>query len=177
MPDHTVIIHIKGYWREKDQSEIPERSGLLFVYESKFHEVEKTADLLKLIYIGSNDDIRSLLSDPGCQSIWDAHIAKGNSKCFAFAEVEQYYRKRVHAAYIYCLRTPGNLHQLNDHYPFENLTLVTTGNTAFIEPVIMARKNRAFSSDNPEYLAGRVPIPVRAVNLFNRIDEEKRIAI
>ncbi|NCA75428.1 MAG: hypothetical protein EOM90_03750 [Alphaproteobacteria bacterium] len=177
MPDQTVIIHIKGYWREKDKLEIPERSGLLFVYESKFNEVEETADLLNLIYIGADENIRSIIEDPGSHENWDHYIASGNTMCFAFAETDQQYRKRVHAAYIHCLRPPGNYNQLCEHYPFETLTIVSTGKTALIDPVLLARKDRPFSSRIPDRFGARVSIPVRAVQLFNRHDEEKRVAI
>lgn len=177
MPDQTVIIHIKGYLREKDKMEIPERSGLIFVYESKFNEVEKTADLLNLVYIGASENIRSIIEDQATQKNWEPFNAPGNTLCFAFAEVAQQYRIRVHTAYIHCLRTPGNYNQFYEHYPFENLILVSTGKTAFIEPVLLARKNRTFNSGMPDCSGARVSIPVRAVQLFNRHNEEKRVAI
>ena len=172
----TIIIHIKGYWREQDKVEIPDVSGVFFVYESKFNLTDETVDILRLIFIGYGDHLNPVIHDEANQSIWKAHVREGHELCFAFADVEKGLRKRIQTAYIQRHKPPANV-QTGEPFPFDNTTLVSTGKTAMIDPVITARKNMEVNHESGNDQINRQTIPVRAMSLCNRTRDEKRIAI
>jgi len=163
MADATIIVYINGYWNDHDKQDIPDHSGLFFVYESKVNSIDNTIDLLRLLYIGEAENIRNRIMSHEKYSVWLKSLNPGNELCYSAGLVEEPFRHRVEAAYIFCEKPA-----LNDSHPysfnFDRTTLITMGKTALLRSIISLRKNQ---SDN-EYFSPSLfqgdPIPVRAIH-------------
>ncbi|MCK9204770.1 MAG: hypothetical protein M0P58_10120 [Bacteroidales bacterium] len=164
MPDQTIIVHVKGYWREKDRINLPESPGVFFVYEASFHSSDETVDLLQLIYIGSASNIRSRILQPEVTAWWKEFVSVDHELCFACAEMGNTNQERVKSAYNIS-QCPPAFCNTNQEFSFDTTTLVSTGKTALLPSVITVRKNiNPATGRNAHTLQGDI-IPVRAVPL------------
>jgi hypothetical protein len=164
MAEQTIIIHIKGYWRNQDKMDLPEQAGLFFVYEANYNPTDQTVDLLKLIYIGDADNIKSQILHREHESSWMDHVAAGHGLCFGCAAIDNYYRGRARAAYVITHQPPANNNSA-EVFQFDTTTIVSNGNTALINPVITARKNKAVADEILLSTNRKEMIPVRAVQV------------
>ena len=164
MAEQTIIIHIKGYWRNQDKLCLPVHAGLFFVYEANYNSTDNTVDLLKLIYIGEADNIKSQILHRERDSNWMEHVAAGHELCFACATIDNHYRERARAAYILTHNPPANSNSA-EVFQFDTTTIVSNGNTALINPVITARKNKPAADEILLTANRKEMIPVRAVQV------------
>jgi hypothetical protein len=176
MAEQTIIIHIKGYWRDKYKTDLLEHSGIFFVYEAKYNEGDQTVDLLKLLYIGEADNIKARILHHEGYSSWMDHLEPGHELCYACAGVDIYYRERIKAAYIITHKPPANKNS-QDVFHFDTTTLVSTGKTALINPVVTARKNKPTTTDVVMINQRKEMIPVRAIHVFSRRSNDRQLAI
>ena len=164
MAEATIIVHINGYWRESDISNILTHSGIFFVYESKYNPDENTVDLLNLIYIGEAMNIRERIRTHDKYLIWKNIISPGNELCFATGSVEDYFRERVKIAYVFGNNPAANNGHISQ-FPFDNTTLISTGKTALLKPTLTVKKNFPRYTEDPSVLFQRDLVPVRSVQL------------
>ncbi|MEI6683037.1 MAG: hypothetical protein WCO44_10445 [Bacteroidota bacterium] len=176
MSEQTVIIHISGYWREESKSEIKKSPGLFFVYETHGKEGDQSLDLLRLIYIGETDNIRAAIADHDSHNAWQKSIKPGNELCYAVAQVDSFLRKRVKAAYVLTHKPPANP-DTQAPFPYDKTTLLSTGRTALINPVITLKKNTPACSDTAMYRLRNEMIPVRTTRVFSFASPARRYAI
>ncbi|MCK9219404.1 MAG: hypothetical protein M0P47_05050 [Bacteroidales bacterium] len=162
MAEQTIIVHIKGYWREQHKQELPETGGIIFIYEAIYNSIDDTADLLKLIYIDSAENIREKVLTHELADTWMKFLNPGNELCFAIAMTEEQHRERIKLAFIASHFPPVNgLSPI--YFPFDTTTLISTGKTALLSSVITVRNhpNSLFPA------SGLIPtsnwIPVRSV--------------
>jgi|GEM_PF-435037 len=176
MSEQTVIIHINGYWREQNKSEIKKSPGLFFVYETHVKEGDDSLDLLRLIYIGEADNICATIAEPDYHNAWQQHIRPGNELCYAFAQVDSYLRARVKAAYVLTHKPPANSEKKSS-FAFDKTTLLSTGRTALINPVITVKKNTPVYSDTALQRLRNEMIPVRTARVFSFSMAARRYAM
>ncbi|MEI7661266.1 MAG: GIY-YIG nuclease family protein [Bacteroidota bacterium] len=175
MAEQTFVLHISGYWRDQNRTGLTRAPGLFFVYESRFDEGNQTVDLLRLIYAGEADNVRDRIMDHEKYPAWQGYLAPGNELCYAFAPVEFYYRERVRAAFIINHKPPANA-GFEGFFPFDKTTLVCTGRTALIDPVITVRKNTGVYPETAQLRQQNKMIPVKAVNILEHIIPSQRFA-
>jgi len=176
MAEQTIVIHINGYWRDQHKSSLPECSGLFFVYEASYNVTDQTADLLKLIYIGEAENIKARVFAPEYRLSWMTHLAPGHELCYACAGVDKPLRERAWAAYILTHKPPANTH-VQGAFHYDTTTLVSTGKTALINPVVTARKNKSKSMEALVWAQHKEIIPVRAVQIYSDHPNERRLAM
>lgn len=170
MAETTIIVHINGYWREEDLSNILTHSGIFFVYESIYNPDEHTVDLLNLIYIGEALNIRERIRTHDKYNAWKNLIKSGNELCFATGNVEDYFRERVKIAYIFGNNPVGNNGHINQ-FPFDTTTLISTGKTALLKPTLTIKKNlpRYFKETSSSIQQDLVP--VRSVQIEKHVEK------
>ncbi len=176
MSEQTVIIHINGYWREGNKSEIKKSPGLFFVYETHVKEGDYALDLLRLIYVGETENIRATIMDPDGYNTLQKHIKPGNELCYAFAQVDSFLRTRVKAAYVLTQKPPANS-DMKDPFPYDKTILLSTGRTALINPVITVKKNTPVSSGFSMHRLHNEMIPVRTAQVFSFSTAARRYAM
>jgi hypothetical protein len=166
MAEQTIIIPIKGYWRDQHKRELAGSPGIFFVYEAHFDESQQTVDLLNLIYIGAAVNIRRRILEHEGYNYWKRYISPGNELCFAYASVDSKLRERVKAAYILSHKPAANPY-VSEPFLYDKTTLVSTGQSALMNPVVTVYRN---TLSQPETFAAHQRndlIPVRAVHLIN----------
>lgn len=176
MSEQTIIIHINGYWKEKEIQSVPVNEGLIFIYEAHFNHQDNTVDLLRLIYLGSSEELIHDAGFAGRVETWRSAVGKGHELCFARADVARNLIERVKAVYLYRLKPPLNT-DAPQPFVFDTTTLITTGHTALIDPVITIRKNRNPAGEDSNPAAERKTIPVRAIQLSAVRETKKRFAV
>ena len=149
--------------------------GLFFVYESRFDQDNQTVDLLRLIFIGEAENTMNSMTDHANYPVWQGYLAPGNELCYAFTPVECYHRERVKAAFIINHKPPANT-GFDGFFPFDKTTLVCTGRTALIDPVITVRKDTGVYPETAILRPQNKMIPVRAVNVLEHIIPSQRFA-
>ncbi len=176
MAERTFIIHISGYWRDQHKTDIRKSSGIYFVYESHFSEIDQHVDLLKLIYIGEAENIRARILDHERYPSWLTCVSPGNELCYAYAPVDTFYRERVKAAFVHMHKPPANPVP-DGPFLYDKTTLISTGRTALVNPVITMRKNTAAFPETAMFRQRLEMIPVRTVQVFNQIVPVRRYAV
>jgi len=164
MAETTIIVHINGYWREVDLSNILTHSGIFFVYEAKYNPDDHTVDLLNLIYIGEALNIRERIRTHEKFTVWKKFIDSGNELCFATGNVEDYFRERVKIAYIFGNNPSTNNGHINQ-FPFDTTTLISTGKTALLKHTLTIKKNFPRYFEDPATIVHTDLVPVRSVPL------------
>jgi hypothetical protein len=176
MAEQTIVVHINGYWRDQHKTNLPRHPGIFFVYEADYNKEDHTVDLLKLIYIGEADNVHARILNHELHAAWMKHAEPGHELCFAYANIDSYYRTRTKAAYIITHKPPANKNsQVEFHY--DTTTLISTGKTALINPVVTARKNRPVAPDSERPNQRKEMIPVRAVQVCNSNMNDRCFAV
>ncbi len=163
MAEATIIIDINGYWREEDLSIILSHPGVFFVYESKFDPDELTVDLLSLIYIGEAQNIRERIRTHEKLNLWKTLIQPDSELCFATGDVEEYFLERVKTAYVFGNNPVANYGHVTQ-FPFDTTTLISTGKTALLKPILTIKKSFPKYIVDPSLLQQNL-IPVRSVQV------------
>ncbi len=176
MADQTIIIHINGYWRDQSKTDLTQSAGIYFVYESRFNKGDQTVDLMKLLYIGSSDNIREGIREHPEYASWIDLLAPGNELCYATAGCDRIYRERVRSAYIVSHHPVANA-PLPDPFLFDKTTIISNGRTALINPVITVKKSAAAYSGSTMFRHLKEMIPVRTLQVFHPGGMERRFAV
>jgi hypothetical protein len=175
MAEQTLVVDINGYWRDQQRKILVENSGIFFVYEAKYNDTDQTVDLLRIIYIGHDASIGQFLLSSELRQEWLQMIEPGNELCYATAAVDNYYRTRVAAAYIFAHLPPVNK-EYTTAFPFDRTTIISTGKTALLYPVITATRSTLQKTDPPGYMKRRKMIPARAIPLLKEPEKPMRFA-
>lgn len=175
MAEQTLVVNINGYWRDQQRKNLVENSGVYFVYEAKYNDADQTVDLLRIIYIGHDANIGQLLFSDELRSEWLQTVEPGNELCYATAAVDSYYRARVAAAYIFAHLPPANK-EFTTAFPFDRTTIISTGKTALLYPVITATRSTRQKTDPPGFVKRSKMIPARAIPLPREINKPLRFA-
>ena len=100
MATQIFNINIEGYWREKNKEGIPNQSGVYFVYEAIYNNVNDTVTLLHLIYIGEAEDVRQRIKTHTKYDQWLLNIKHGNELCYSTGYIEESQRERNHVRFF-----------------------------------------------------------------------------
>jgi hypothetical protein len=141
MAEQTFNQIFDGYWREQNKSDIPKSSGVYCVYECTYNKIEKKVKIHKLIYIGESGDVNSRIANHEKLEDWKKHVRQGNELCYNFSHVEEYYRERVEAAFIYHHKPPENTEYVNN-FPFDKTIVKSTGKTALLDEFFVANTTK-----------------------------------
>lgn len=131
MAEQTYSIAFDGYWRDKNKSGIPSKSGVYCVYECRYNAVSKTVSLKKLIYIGEAGNVSDRIANHEKYQAWKEHVGPGNELCFSFGAVPSASRERCEAAMIFKHKPPENSEYLSS-FPFDKTTISLSGKTALL---------------------------------------------
>lgn len=126
-------MNIEGYWLDTQIDDIPDDSGVYFVYEGTFDEVLNIDSIHKLIYIGESAWVRDRIMKHERYDDWKKHVRPGNTLCYSFGPVSDHYRRRVEAAYIFRHKPPEN-DEYRDIFPFDQTTINSSGATDLLDP-------------------------------------------
>lgn len=115
----------EGYWRERNKSGIPARSGVYSVYACRYSTVNNTVSIRKLIYIGESANVRDRIDGHERTANWRRHLQPGEELCFNFAPISVD-RERVEAALINHHKPPEN-DEYKHSFPYPQTTVSTSG--------------------------------------------------
>jgi hypothetical protein len=127
-----INVEIKGYWRDKNKTALPEHSGIYFVYESIYNPEDNTVALKRLIYIGESADVKDRILKHEMYSTWKRYVEAGSELVFSSGPVDPVNRNRVEAAYINYHKPPANTSCLNS-FNYDQTTVVSTGKVKFLD--------------------------------------------
>lgn len=121
-------LDFEGYWREKNKSGIPDKSGLYCVYTCTYNKPEKTVSIHNLLYIGQSESVMSRLSNHEKFDMWNAELKSGETLCYSYTSVPLADLDRCEAALIYKHKPKINTEYVNN-FPFLKTTIQLTGKT------------------------------------------------
>lgn len=85
--EYNIIF--KGYWRNENQENIPEVSGIYLVYKCIYNSETKTVKLNELMYIGQAENIRTRIVNHEKIKAFLAECKTGETLCYSIAEVKK----------------------------------------------------------------------------------------
>jgi hypothetical protein len=128
----TFNINIVGYWREIHKAGLPTHSGIFFVYENKYNEGLGTVTLVRILYVGEADNVRTRITGHELQDKWKECINSGNEICYSTGSVPPGVRTRIKAAFIFKLQPELNSN-FKDEFPYPQTTIIAAGKTNLLE--------------------------------------------
>jgi len=133
MAEKTFNQTFDGYYRDINKEHIPEISAVYFVYTCTYNPNADTVSIEKLIYIGESNNIKSRIFNHDRYKDWLKELKNGQTLCFSYTSVDNLYRNRLEAAYIYKHKPPLNIEYVNN-FPFDRTTVISQpqDKTAFI---------------------------------------------
>ena len=131
MADKTFELNIFGFWRDKNIICIPKHPGIYFVYEVTYDRNTDSVSFRRIIYIGEAEDVNYRILKHEKYSDWLKYINFESELCYALAQVENSYRERIEAAYIYEHKPPAN-EEYTDKFPFNKTRIKSTGDTELL---------------------------------------------
>jgi hypothetical protein len=174
MAEQTFVVNITGYWLDRQRYNMTESAGLVFVYEAKYNEADETVDLLGIIYIGEAANVTEKLNSADLQAEWRSLIKPENELCYACASVDNHHLIRVAAAYVNTHVPPGNK-EYTESFPFDQTTVISTGRTALLYPVITARRNTLQMHHTPNHFRRSIMIPARAIQILHEPKHSRKL--
>lgn len=133
MAAETFNIKIDGYWPDIYKNNIPNHSGVYFVYGSTYNIVANIVNINKLIYIGESDKVYDRILNHDKNNDWKKYVRPGDTLCYSTCPVSEAYRMRVEAAYIF-RHTPPENDEYIDNFPFDQTTVNSSGKVALLDP-------------------------------------------
>lgn len=133
MAAETFNIKIEGYWADSQKDNIPNHSGVYFVYECNFNEVAKTFNIHNLIYIGESDEVRDRIVNHEKYYDWERYVRPGNTLCYSTGPVSETYRERVEAAYVFRHKPPEN-EEYTENFSFDQTKINSLERTDLLDP-------------------------------------------
>ena len=131
MATKNFKINIQGYLRDINKSGLPSHSGVYFVYAATYKQSNNSVSIKRLIYIGESENVNYRVNNHEKYDEWKKHLLSGEDLYFSTGQVEEYYRERVEAAYIFEHQPPVNKEYKNS-FPFDQTTVVSTGKTSLL---------------------------------------------
>lgn len=132
MAEQTFNQNFEGFWIESNKSGIPNKSGIYCVYECTLNVKENTVIIHKLIYIGESGNVNYRVANHKKLEIWKKHVRKGNELCYSFSKVDDSYRERVEAAFIYRHQPIENT-EYKHNFPFEKTIVESNGEIELLD--------------------------------------------
>ena len=162
MSEQNIIVDIHGYWRETEKINLHHHGGIFFVYEAHHYLMDNTIDLLRLLFIEEVEDLQTNFRNQERFGHLKEFLSPTNELCFATAFVAEQFRTRATLAYILTHLPPANTNRLS-HFPYETTTIISTGKTALLQPVITIKKTNGNHAQVPlSFQSGKI-IPVRGI--------------
>lgn len=134
----TYKIHIEGYWRDKNKQGVPGYSGIYFVYTSRYNDTNDTLSLIKLLYVGENENVRDGITQNISFAYWRSFLANGEELCFSVAEMASAGRTAVRAAIVHELKPPANT-EFKDSPWQTGFEVLLTGRTRLLPDHLMVQ--------------------------------------
>lgn len=122
---------LKGYYRDTNKGCIPNVSGIYFVYTGFYDTIEKGVDLHNLIYIGESIDIKDRLDKHEKYFDWLKKCGDTEELIFSYTKVEETYRERLEAAYIYKHQPIINT-ECKESFNYDKTRVISSVKTKFL---------------------------------------------
>jgi len=132
MTEKTFELYIMGYWRDKNIICLPKLPGVYFVYETTYNRDRDALLVKRLLYIGESEDVYERILKHEKYTDWLKYLRFGNELCYSMAQVENAFRERIEAAYIYEHKPPAN-EEYTDKFPFNKTRIKSTGDTELLK--------------------------------------------
>ncbi len=134
MAEKTFIQEFQGYWLESGIKNLSTNSGVYGVYRCKYSKEKDTVSLKQLIYIGKADDLNDRISNHNKWKDWRTYLKAGESLCFCYTLVDEYYNERVEAVLINFNQPPENI-EYKEAFPFDKTIVNCSGKHEFIKKI------------------------------------------
>lgn len=128
----SFSLHIEGYWREIHKNGLPAFPGIFFVFETKYNILNGTVSVLKIIYIGEDNNIKERVANHPLYAKWKSYVNEGNELSFCAARADAANRTRIKAAFIFNRKPIANP-DYKDSFPFDDTTILVAGRTLLLE--------------------------------------------
>lgn len=99
MKKYNLIF--KGYWRDCNQENVLEVSGVYLVYRCVYNADSKTVRLVELMYIGQADNVRMRIANHDKYDLFLSECEANETLCYSVAEVAKSDLNIVENALIY----------------------------------------------------------------------------
>lgn len=139
MADKTFNQTIEGYFTDINKAYIPSVSGVYFVYICSNSINSENLILHSIIYIGESEDINVRINKHEKYEVWKSYLVNGQELCFSYTEVDNYYRNRLEAAYIFRHKPTVNTEYV-DSFPFDRSIVLSSGETIYIDKDFTVKK-------------------------------------
>jgi len=123
-------LNYEGYWREENFNSVPTSSGLYTFMECTHNKTNNTVSLLKILYIGKADDLRSRITGHEKLDEMRKSIRTGNELCVNIAAVNQDI-DRIENAQIFHHKPPFN-QNLKDSFNYDTTAILNCGNYSLL---------------------------------------------
>jgi excinuclease UvrABC nuclease subunit len=133
------IIEFRGYWRAGNERDLPAEGGVYCVYEAKMVLATGKLTPLKLIYIGSAENIKKQIINHPSKDKWKEHVGRDHHMCYSFAPVEAAKRKYIEAALVFAHKPPANT-MFKDTFPYDRVHVLVSGNVGLLKPFVTVRR-------------------------------------
>lgn len=129
---HDYTLEFRGYWLDRNKSELPAEPGIYCVYAANYYPSKDTVSLKKLLYIGKAVNVRTRHVDHEGLPSWERKLSAGQMLCYSFAPLGKHSLMICEAALIYkCQPICNDLGK--DSFLHEPTHVVTKGRNALLE--------------------------------------------
>ena len=98
---HDYTLEFRGYWLDRNKSELPAESGIYCVYAATYNQTKDMVSLEKLLYIGEAVNVRTRHADHEGLPSWERKLGAGQILCYSFAPLAKRSLMICEAALIY----------------------------------------------------------------------------
>lgn len=130
----TLEIVIEGYCPLHKCNELPECSGIYFVYTGFYNPLTKRLNIGDLIYIGESGNIRERICSHEKMDEWKSYLVNSfTTLYFSISPLSEEDRKRAEAAYIYHHKPIVNT-EYKENFPFQMTRIISEGDIINLDP-------------------------------------------
>jgi hypothetical protein len=141
MAKESYTIKFDGFWREGNERDVPQASGIFCVFEARMVLATGQLKPLKLIYIGEADNGRRRITSHPLREEWKKLLGRDHHLCYSFAPVPKEARKRVAAAMIHHHKPPANTKYL-EVFPYDRTNVLTAGKVAMLGSLVTVHRSK-----------------------------------
>jgi len=141
MSAKTIYLIFDGYWPEHESGKIPTTSGIYVVYEGAHDPAVGGVAPLRVLYIGSAENVQARITGHEKWSEWRRQCQLGSLVYFSFAPIIGADLERAEAALIYKHKPPVN-EKYTKEFPFCETTINLEGQCISAVPEHLQRRGK-----------------------------------
>lgn len=127
-----ITLVFKGYWSEVNKANVPKKPGIYCVYTCKGNSVKKTVSQLKLIYIGSSENVYDRVRTHDRLPEWEDYLKSGETLCYSYAETDSKDKEHIEAALIFTHKPHFN-NEYTTSYLYEDMIINISGKASGLQ--------------------------------------------